>query len=103
MFPYLSPFGDIMKINRQPLAEITQAMIRRDHEFWSHYSDRSVGNWITYDTPVKEITDFVEKVYVRHDFTGFKGDRRFIRDDRRKSHFPNCGQFGAFMRGGSAC
>jgi tetratricopeptide (TPR) repeat protein len=87
MFPHLTPFGDIMKINREPLDEIPESEIRRDHEFWSHYSDRLIGNWITYDTSIKEIVDFVEKVYVRHDFTGFKGDRRFIRDDQAQKSF----------------
>jgi tetratricopeptide (TPR) repeat protein len=87
MFPYLSPFGDIMKINRQPLAEITPEMIRRDHEFWSHYSDRTVGNWITYDTTIKDITNWIEKVYVQHDFTGFTGDRRFMRDESAQKSF----------------
>src|SRR5258708_26769499 len=47
MFPYLSPYGVIMKINRQPQAEISQEMVDRDHAFWSNFSARLVGNWIT--------------------------------------------------------
>ncbi len=87
MYPYLSPYGVIMKINHEPVSEMTEEMVRRDHEFWSHYSERLIGNWVTYDTPVKEITDFVEKVYVRHDFNGFKGDRKFLRDDDAQKYF----------------
>jgi tetratricopeptide (TPR) repeat protein len=93
MYPHLSPYGVIMKVNREPVNELTDEMVRRDHEFWSHYSDRLIGNWITYDTPLKQITDFIEKVYVRHDFDGFQGDRKFLRDDDAQkyfSHFRGC-------------
>jgi len=87
MYPHLTPFGIIMKINRQPLPTLTQEILDRDHAFWSKYSERLVGNWITYDTPVKEITDFAEKVYLRRDFNGFKGDRKFARDDQAQKAF----------------
>jgi tetratricopeptide (TPR) repeat protein len=87
MYPYLTPFGVIMKINRQPLPELTEAIVNRDHEFWTRYSDRLIGNWITYDTSIKDICDWVEKVYLRRDFSGFKGDRKFIRDDQGQKSF----------------
>lgn len=87
MYPYLTPFGVIMKINREPLPELTEEILRRDHAFWSDYSERLIGNWITYDTPVKEIVDFVERLYLRRDFTGFKGDRKFARDDQAQKAF----------------
>jgi tetratricopeptide (TPR) repeat protein len=87
MYPHLTPYGIIMKVNRQPLSELTEDILRKDHEFWSKYSDRLIGNWITYDTSVKEITDFVEKVYLRRDFRGFKGDRAFVRDDQAQKCF----------------
>ena len=87
MYPHLTPFGVIMKINRQPLPTLSDEILQRDHEFWSKYSDRLIGNWITYDTPVKEIAQFVEKVYLRHDFSGFKGDRAFVRDDQAQKAF----------------
>jgi tetratricopeptide (TPR) repeat protein len=87
MFPYLTPYGNIMKINRQPVAEITPETIRRDHEFWSRYSERAIGNWITYDTTVKDITDFVDKVFVQHDFSGFTGNRAFMRDESAQKSF----------------
>jgi thioredoxin-like negative regulator of GroEL len=87
MYPHLTPFGVIMKINRQPLPELTEEVVRMDHDFWSQYSARLVGNWITYDTPVKEITDWVQKTYLRRNFRGFTGDRRFIRDDQAQKSF----------------
>jgi tetratricopeptide (TPR) repeat protein len=87
MYPYLSPYGIIMKVNRQPVPELTEEVVRKDHEFWSLYSDRLTGNWITYETPVKDICDFVERVYLRRDYRGFKGDRKFIRDDDAQKAF----------------
>ncbi len=87
MFPHLTPYGVIMKINRQPLPELTQDICDRDHEFWAKYSERLIGNWITYDTPVTNITDFAERVYLRHDYTGFKGDERFVRDEQAQKAF----------------
>jgi len=87
MFPHLTPYGNIMKIHREPVAEITPEIIRRDHEFWSQYSDRSIGNWITYDTTVKQITEFVDKVNIQHDFTGFTGNRAFMRDESAQKSF----------------
>lgn len=87
MFPHLTPFGIIMKINRQQVPAITEEMMQNDHQFWSKYSERLIGNWITYDTPIKEICDFVKRVYLRRDFTGFKGDRKFVRDDVAQKSF----------------
>ena len=87
MYPYLTPFGIIMKINRQQVPEITEDMLQKDHEFWSKYSERLVGNWITYDTPLKDICAFADRVYLRRDFTGFKGDRKFVRDDVAQKSF----------------
>ncbi len=87
MYPYLTPYGIIMKINRQPLASLDEDILRRDHEFWRQYSERLIGNWITYDTTVQEICDFVEKVYIRRDLSNYKGDPKFIRDDNAQKAF----------------
>lgn len=87
MYPYLTPYGIIMKINRNPLPELTEDILNKDHEFWSKYSERLIGNWITYDTPVSNICKFIEKTYIRRDFANFKGDRAFIRDDNAQKAF----------------
>jgi tetratricopeptide (TPR) repeat protein len=87
MYPYLTPYGIIMKLNRKPLATLDEDTLRRDREFWSQYSDRLVGNWITDQTTVKEICDFVDKVYIQRDLRGFKGNRKFMRDDNAQKAF----------------
>jgi tetratricopeptide (TPR) repeat protein len=87
MFPHLTPYGIIMKINRQHVSEFTEEMIRKDHEFWSNYSKRLIGNWIKYETTTKEICDFAERVYIRRDFRGFTGSKEFVRDDNAQKAF----------------
>ena len=81
MYPYETPAGIIMKINRNPLPELSDDVFKKDHEFWSKYSERLIGNWITYDTTVQQIADFAQKVYLGNNYDGFTGDRKFIRDD----------------------
>jgi tetratricopeptide (TPR) repeat protein len=87
MYPHLTPFGIIMKVNRKPLPDLSEDILARDHEFWSRYSERLIGNWITYDTSVRDIARFAEKLYLRRDFSGFQGDRKFARDDQAQKAF----------------
>jgi thioredoxin-like negative regulator of GroEL len=87
MYPYLTPFGIIMKVNRQPLPSLTEDIFNRDHQFWKQYSKRLTGDIVDYDTPVKTITDWIEKTYLRYDFNGFTGDRKFIHDDDAQKSF----------------
>jgi tetratricopeptide (TPR) repeat protein len=87
MYPYESPFGIIMKINRNPLPELTQDALNLDHKFWTDFTPRLCGGWITYDTSVKEICDFAERTYVKNNFNGYTGDRAFVRDDDGQKAF----------------
>ncbi|MGA2788463.1 MAG: DUF2723 domain-containing protein [Verrucomicrobiota bacterium] len=87
MYPYETPFGIIMKINRNPQPELSEEILKRDHAFWSDYSQRLIGNWITYDTSVKDVVDFIERVYLRHNYSGFKGDLKFVRDESAQKAF----------------
>lgn len=87
MYPHLVPYGIIMKIERNPVAELTPEMIAANHEFWSQYAKRFIGDWITYDTPVSEVADFALRTYARRDLTGFKGDPKFVRDKQAQKAF----------------
>lgn len=95
MFPHLTPFGIIMKINREPVGTFSEEIYQRDRHFWREYSDRLIGNWINEDTTVDEICDFVEEVFILRDYTNFKGDRKFIRNDQAQKSFSK-------LRGGIA-
>jgi tetratricopeptide (TPR) repeat protein len=87
MYPYETPFGIIMKINRNTQAELSDDVFQLDHQFWTKFSARLCGNWITYDTSVKEIADFCERTYIRNNYKDFTGDRRFVRDDDAQKAF----------------
>jgi tetratricopeptide (TPR) repeat protein len=87
MYPNETPFGIILKLNRNPVPELTQDDFDRDHKFWCDYSQRLCGNWITYDTTIQEITNFVQRTYIQNNFKGFTGDRRFVRDEDGQKHF----------------
>jgi tetratricopeptide (TPR) repeat protein len=80
MFPHLTPFGIIMKINRAPLTALPEEALAKDHAFWKQYSRRLTGDFIEYDTSVRQVADWIEKTYVRRNFDGFTGDRRFVHD-----------------------
>ncbi len=87
MYNYETPFGIIMKINRQPVYELSDDVFKRDHLFWSTYSERLCGNWINYDTSVKQIADFVDQVYIKHNYTGYTGNPAFVRDEDAQKAF----------------
>jgi hypothetical protein len=87
MYPHETPFGIIMKINRDPVPELSDGVFALDHQFWTKYAKRLCGDWITYDTTVKDIADFVERTYIRNNYTGYKGDHAFVRDDDAQKAF----------------
>jgi hypothetical protein len=75
-----------MKVNRQPLTSLPDDILDRDHEFWEQYSRRLTGDFMDYDTSVQQVARWIEKTYVRYDFNGFTGDRKFVHDiDAQKS------------------
>jgi len=87
MYPHLSPHRLIMKINRQPLDELSDQLVRQDHEYWTRYVQPMLGDWLNYGTTVAEIAAFVEKVFVTHDLRGFNGDPQFVRNDSAQKMF----------------
>ena len=87
MYPYETPFSDIMKINRQPVTELTQDVFDLDHKYWTDFTPRLCGNWITYDTSVSNICDFIERTYIHNNYQGYTGDRAFVRDDDGQKAF----------------
>ena len=44
MYPYLSPHGLIMKINKDPLPNIPAEIVANDHDFWEWYTNRLKNN-----------------------------------------------------------
>jgi hypothetical protein len=78
MYPYLEPHNLILKLNRQPLASISDTAVQQDHDYWSNLIQPMIGNWLNDDTSVQGIADFAQKVFLHHDFSGFTGDPQFV-------------------------
>jgi hypothetical protein len=87
MYPYLEPHGLIMKLNRQPLAQLPAETLARDRDYWRKLVADMLGDWLDEKTPVSEIAAFVDRVYVRHDLKGFTGDPRFVQNDCAQRSF----------------
>ncbi len=87
MYPHLSPNGLIMKINRQPLSELSPEIVGQDHEYWARYVAPMIGDWLTEEIPLKEVTDFIERAYWKQDLRGFKGDPLYLQDGWAQAAF----------------
>src|ERR1019366_7923076 len=46
MYPHLEPHGLILKLNRQPLAQLPEDVIARDHEYWRKVVGGMLGDWL---------------------------------------------------------
>jgi len=80
-YPHLEPHGLIFKINRQPLTELSEAVVKRDHDYWVKTVQPMIGGWLHTDTSLKKIAGFAKKVFLQHDYRGFTGDPRFIQNE----------------------
>jgi hypothetical protein len=87
MYPHLTPFGTIMKLERQPPKELTPEVVERDRRFWADYMERLMGDWVKPETNISEICEFADRVHRRQDLTGYKGDLKFIRDEQAQKAF----------------
>ncbi len=87
MFPHLTPYGIILKLNRDPVPEITSEMMETDREFWGQYMERLIGNWITPETSIEELIRFAKNTYLRGDLSEYQGDPKFLREDWAQKAF----------------
>jgi len=81
LYPSLEPHGLIFKINRQPLAELSDDVVRRDHDYWCKCLEPKIGGWLTNGASIETIAAFAEKIFLRHDFKGFAGDERYVQNE----------------------
>lgn len=44
MYPYMEPHGLILKINAEPLAGLTETMVKNDMDFWQWYCNRLLSD-----------------------------------------------------------
>lgn len=81
MYPNLEPHNLIMKINRQPLASLSDETVQNDTDYWAKYVTPMIGDWLNKDTTDKEVAAFAEKIYLKKDLSGFSGDPQFVQND----------------------
>ena len=87
MYPYLEPHGLIMKINRQPLSEMSDGIVQRDGDYWTNYLTPMIGGWLKPDTTVADVAAFEEKIHVKKDLSGFAGDAQFVQGEYWSKNF----------------
>jgi hypothetical protein len=79
-YPHLVPHHLILRLNREPVPQLTAEMVKQDQDFWNNYIAPLIGNWITEQTSVQEICAFAEKVFFNKDLVGFKGDPKYVQN-----------------------
>jgi hypothetical protein len=78
MYPYLSPHGLILKLNRQPLSEISEKVLEENRAYWRRQMKRLIGDWLTNETPVPVLCEFLEEVYGQSLLEEFEGDKDYV-------------------------
>ncbi len=87
MFPHLSPHGLILQLHSRPLTELRAADAQKDHDYWKKFTGELLGDWLDDETSVRDICEFSEKIHLRKDLAGFKGDAAFVRNDAAQKTF----------------
>lgn len=87
LYPNLTPHGLIMELQHKPVPELPESMIRKDADYWRKLTGELIGDWIGEKTSTKELSEFVEKVYLRKDFNGFAGDAAFAKNSAARKGF----------------
>lgn len=80
MYPYLEPHGLIFKLNHEPLSQLPDEIVQKDHDYWTNIISPMIGDWLDDVTPLSDVAAFDEKVFLQHDFSGFNGDTNFVRN-----------------------
>lgn len=89
MKPFLSPHGPVLKLNHEPVPEITEEMVQMDRDYWTRHTVRLIGQWLVPETVVDEVVAFVERVYLQRTLDGFTGDATFVRSAKTWKSLPD--------------
>jgi len=74
-----TPSGIIMKINRQPLSSLPEDVLKKTM-ILEPISGRLIATGLP-TTPASSKSPILRKKFITSNFSNFKGDRKFIRDD----------------------
>jgi hypothetical protein len=87
MYPYLEPHGLIFKINRKPLARLSEEQMAKDQQHWKTLTDEMLGRWLNEKTSLKEICDFAQKYGEGKNLSDYKGDKGFAENPSARKTF----------------
>jgi hypothetical protein len=87
MYPYLSPHGPVLKLNRQPLPELSESVVLKDRDYWKRLTAELLGEPMSGDISFTNVCDFVRRVYLTNDLSGFKGNTRYVRNAAAQQGF----------------
>jgi hypothetical protein len=81
MYAHLSPHRFILKLNREPLPELSEEAVRQDRRFWTQQQAQLIGDWLTPETPVKDVCTFALKAFGPGDQASRKGEPAFVQNE----------------------
>jgi beta-lactamase regulating signal transducer with metallopeptidase domain len=87
MYPHLVPHKLILRVNREPLPELSESVLQQDREYWRNLIRPMIGDWLNEKTPVREVTTFATRIFRDHDLRQFRGDPQFVQDRAVRAAF----------------
>jgi hypothetical protein len=87
MYPQLEPKGLILRLNRKPLSRLSEEIVKKDLEFWSRQTTDALGAWPNETNSLRDLCSFCEKVFLRKELSGFKGDAAFAKNQEAQKTF----------------
>jgi hypothetical protein len=87
LYPCLSPHGPVLELHPEPLKELSPELVQKDEQYWNRLTSGLIGDWINARTSMKQICDFVDRVYLNRNLESFKGNTAFANNDAAQESF----------------
>ena len=87
MYPQLSPHGLIFKLNRDKLAELSEADVAADRDYWEKLSGELLGGWLEDKTTLPDVCDFAAKYGLGKRLENYPGNKAFAENDFARKCF----------------
>jgi hypothetical protein len=87
MYPQLEPHGLILRLNREPLESLGAELVQKDFEFWNRQTMDATGNPWNETNSLRDLCAFCEQIYLHKDYSNFKGDAAFVKNQEAQKTF----------------
>lgn len=84
MMPHMVPHGLIFKLERKPLKELMPEQLAKNRKDWQKYMALFVGDFVTTETTVSELCEWIQAVYSKNDLGKFTGDPLYLKGKQGK-------------------